>query len=70
MTTTRRENGQTETAFSSSNVLHFDMCTKLRKAFAEFSAETLAQAEATAKAKREDELVRGYAKRREPDTAA
>jgi hypothetical protein len=48
-------------------VLHFDMCRKLRLAFAEFNKQKDEQAAATARAKRETELREGFNRRHTPN---
>ena len=56
-----------------SAVLQFEMCRKLRKAFADFERDAEQQAEQTARAVREKGLMDGYAVRHpnnEPPTEA
>ena len=52
-----------------SDVLNFDMATKLRKAFADFREQALRDTRQAQRDARERELRESYAKRREPDTS-
>lgn len=51
-----------------SEVLQFDMCTKLRKQFADWRAEAEQQAADTAKAAEQERYRASYAERHTPET--
>lgn len=51
----------------SADVLHFDYCRKLNKAFAEWSKQAAEQAEATSKAAEAERYRASYARRHTPE---